>query len=255
MDFLTEPEPVRGVAIPVAPGISRIVAANPGPMTYHGTNTYLIAGADGVSVLDPGPRRSGACAGDPARDRRAGGAHPAQSHPSRPSGRACRPCAPPPAPRPTVTVTARSPAFTPDIALDDGDTVAGWAALHTPGHAAEHLCFARADGVILTADHVMTWSTSVVSPPAGDMGAYVAQLRRLLARDDRLLLPGHGPPLADPRAYLTFLLAHREQREAAVLAAIAAGRAHPGRPGGSAVSPARSAACGVRPSATCWPIC
>jgi glyoxylase-like metal-dependent hydrolase (beta-lactamase superfamily II) len=67
----------------------------------------------------------------------------------------------------------------------------------------------------------MTWSTSVVGPPQGDMGAYFASLRRLLARDDRLLLPGHGPPMAAPHAYLEFLMAHRERREAAVLAAIA----------------------------------
>ena len=226
MDFLTEPEPVRGVAIPVIPGISRIVAANPGSMTYHGTNTYVIAGDDGASVLDPGPD-------DPAHVQailRATGGRVARillshTHPDHlgavPALRAAT-GAPAYGHRQSQT-----PAFTPDIALDDGDTVAGWAALHTPGHAAEHLCFARADGVILTADHVMTWSTSVVSPPAGDMGAYVGQLRRLLARDDRLLLPGHGPPLADPRAYLTFLLTHREQREAAVLAAIAAGRRTP----------------------------
>ena len=98
--------------------------------------------------------------------------------------------------------------------------MAGWTALHTPGHAADHLCFARADGIIFTADHVMTWSTSVISPPAGDMAAYLTSLRRLLGRDDRLLLPGHGPPLAHPRAYLLDLLIHRKRREAAVLAAI-----------------------------------
>ena len=114
------------------------------------------------------------------------------------------------------------------MALADGDEVAGLTALHTPGHAADHLCFARADGVIFTADHVMTWSTSIVSPPAGDMAAYFASLRRLLGREDRLLLPGHGPPLAAPRGYLRALLAHREQREAAILAALAEGERTPG---------------------------
>ncbi len=221
MEFLTEPEPPRAVAIPVVPGLSRIVAANPGPMTYHGTNTYVIDGEEGATVLDPGPD-------DAAHVRailRATGGRVARillshTHPDHLGAL--------PALRTATGAPAygfrgsQTQAFTPDIGLDDGDTVAGWTALHTPGHAADHLCFALGDGVILTADHVMTWSSSVVSPPAGDMGAYFAQLRRLLARDDRLLLPGHGPPLADPRAYLTFLLSHREQREAGVLAAIAA---------------------------------
>ena len=216
MQFLIEPDPARDVAIPVAPGIARIVAPNPGPMTSHGTNTYLIAGADGATVLDPGPDSA---AHVQAILRATGGrvARILLSHTHRDHLAAL------PALRAATGAPAcgfrhsEDPGFTPDIPLDDGGTVAGWTALHTPGHAADHLCFARADGVILTADHVMTWSTSVV----GDMVAYVASLRRLLARDDRLLLPGHGPPLAAPRAYLQSLLAHREQREAAVLAAIA----------------------------------
>jgi glyoxylase-like metal-dependent hydrolase (beta-lactamase superfamily II) len=191
-------------------------------MTYHGTNTYLIEGEAGAIVLDPGPD-------DPAHVqailRATGGrvAHILLSHTHRdhvgalPSLRAATGA-------PACAFRhSQQPGFTPEIALDDGDTVTGWTALHTPGHAADHLCFARADGMILSADHVMTWSTSVVSPPAGDMGAYFASLRRLLGRNDRLLLPGHGPPLEAPRGYLQFLLSHREQREAAVLAAIAAG--------------------------------
>ena len=222
MAFLTEPEPVRDMATPVAPGISRIVAANPGPMTYHGTNTYLIEAADGASVLDPGPDDA---VHVQAILRATGGriARLLLSHSHRDHLGAL------PALRAATGALAygfrrsQDPGFTPDFALDDGDTVAGWTALHTPGHAADHLCFARADGIIFTADHVMTWSTSVVGPPAGDMAAYFTSLRRLLGRDDRLLLPGHGPPLANPRRYLQDLLAHREQREATVLAAIATG--------------------------------
>ena len=220
MDFLTEPEPARDMVIPVAPGICRIVAANPGPMTSHGTNTYVIEGEHGATVLDPGPHDT---AHVEAILRATGGrvsrillSHTHRDHlgalPALRDATGAPACA---------FHRSQEPGFTPDIPLDDGDSVAGWTALHTPGHAADHLCFARADGVILTADHVMTWSTSIVSPPAGDMAAYIASLRRLIARDDRLLLPGHGPPLAAPRAYLQQLLAHREQREAAVLAAIA----------------------------------
>jgi glyoxylase-like metal-dependent hydrolase (beta-lactamase superfamily II) len=105
-----------------------------------------------------------------------------------------------------------------DHSLSDGDVIDNMTVLHTPGHAADHLCFARADGVVFTADHVMSWSTSVVSPPEGDMAAYVASLRRLLAREDRLYLPGHGPPLEQPRRFVEGLLEHRREREAAILA-------------------------------------
>ena len=221
MAFLTEPEPARDIAVAVAPGVSRIVAANPGPMTYHGTNTYLIEEPDGTNVLDPGPDDAAhvgailrATGGRVARlllshgHRDHLGALPALRAATGAPAYGFRHCV--------------DPGFTPDVALDDGDTVAGMTALHTPGHASDHLCFARADGVIFTADHVMSWSTSVVAPPNGDMAAYFASLRRLLGRNDRLLLPGHGPPLPRPRACLLDLLAHRKRREAAVLEAIAA---------------------------------
>jgi hydroxyacylglutathione hydrolase len=97
-------------------------------------------------------------------------------------------------------------------------------ALHTPGHCANHLCFALEDaagtGTLFSADHVMSWSTSVVSPPDGDMAAYMTALARVAARDDRLLLPGHGPPLPEPAPFLAGLAAHRREREARVLAAL-----------------------------------
>ena len=96
----------------------------------------------------------------------------------------------------------------------------GWRWLHTPGHAPDHLCLARADGVVLSADHVMGWSTSVVSPPDGSMTAYFTSLRRLLARDDQLYLPGHGPAISEPQAYVQALLDHRIGREDAIVAAL-----------------------------------
>jgi glyoxylase-like metal-dependent hydrolase (beta-lactamase superfamily II) len=221
MAFLTEPEPARDMAIPVAPGISRIVAANSGPMTYHGTNTYLIDDEYGAIVVDPGPD-------DPMHVQailHATGGRIARlllthSHRDHLGALAALRSA-------TGALSYgfrryQDTGFTPDLPLDDGESVAGWTALHTPGHAADHLCFARADGIICTGDHVMTWATSVISPPTGDMTAYFASLRRLLGRHDRLLLPGHGPPLASPRRYLRDLLEHRKQREAATLAALAA---------------------------------
>jgi glyoxylase-like metal-dependent hydrolase (beta-lactamase superfamily II) len=219
MDFLTEPEPRRGAVLPVIAGIGRIVAANPGPMTYHGTNTYLIEGAAGAIVLDPGPD-------DAAHVQAILAATGGQigkilvSHTHRDHLGAL------PALQAATGASAHGfhrsaePSFAPDVALRDGDVVDGWTALHTPGHAADHLCFARADGVVFTADHVMSWSTSVVSPPQGDMSAYFASLRRLLAREDSLYLPGHGPPIAETRRFVRALLDHRVMRENAILAAL-----------------------------------
>ncbi|MDE2515909.1 MAG: MBL fold metallo-hydrolase [Rhodospirillales bacterium] len=227
MGFLTEPEPPRGAALPVLPGIRRIVAANPGPMTYHGTNTYLIDAPDGTIVLDPGPEDAAHVAavlaasggrvalillshthhdhvGAVAALQAASGARVAGWHDSALAG------------------------FSPDLPLDDGAEIAGFTAIFTPGHAADHLCFAgrAADGqpILFSADHVMSWSSSVVSPPGGNMADYFASLRRLLARtEDEIYLPGHGPGLAAPRDLVAQLLRHREAREAAIAAKLAEG--------------------------------
>jgi glyoxylase-like metal-dependent hydrolase (beta-lactamase superfamily II) len=115
-----------------------------------------------------------------------------------------------------------SETFAPDHRLGDGDTVAGLTALHTPGHAADHLCFEWHDGIVFTGDHVMGWASSVVSPPNGDMRAYMASLRRLLDRPHRLYLCGHGPPVPDPHGHVRALLANRIRRERAIAAAVAA---------------------------------
>lgn len=220
MRFLTEAEPPRGVRLPVIAGIDRIVAPNPGPMTYHGTNTYLIDGADGVTVLDPGPDDANhitsilaACSGRIAR------ILISHAHPDHVRG------------LPALRAASGAEVFAwhgtdaavaPDHRLRDGDMVSGWTALHTRGHAPDHICFARADGVVFSADHVMGWSTSVVFPPDGDMTDYLAGLRRLLARSDRLYLPGHGPAIPDPAAHVEALIDHRLAREAAILDALRA---------------------------------
>jgi glyoxylase-like metal-dependent hydrolase (beta-lactamase superfamily II) len=221
MAFLTEPVPPRGVAMDVLPGIRRIVAANPGPFTYHGTNTYLVDGPDGTWVLDPGPDD----AAHVAHILAASGGKVARivlshTHPDHlgavPALKAATGA------KVWSFRASQDPDHAPDVPVDDGDDVGGWTAIHTPGHAGDHLCFAR-DGVVFTADHIMSWSTSVVSPPHGNMKAYFESMRRMLARGDTVYLPGHGPKVDDPIPFARALLAHRAQREAAIANALVAG--------------------------------
>ncbi|HEY4040274.1 MAG TPA: MBL fold metallo-hydrolase [Rhodopila sp.] len=220
MPFLTEPEPERGASLPVVPGVSRIVANNPGPMTYYGTNTYLIDTPEGLAVLDPGPE------GHPehveAILRHTGGqiafilvSHTHHDHVGAVPALQAATGAPTVGFRVSAVET-----FDADTKLDHEGRVAGLQALHTPGHASDHLCFAltgaNGDRVLFSADHVMSWSTSIVSPPGGDMADYFASLKLLLARDDDVYLPGHGPPLRKPRALVREMLAHRVMREQAI---------------------------------------
>jgi glyoxylase-like metal-dependent hydrolase (beta-lactamase superfamily II) len=229
MPFLTEPEPDRGAVLPVMPGISRIVAANPGPMTYYGTNTYLIETPDGIAVLDPGPEDHPEHVEAILRATGPKVALILVSHTHHDHIGAV-PALQQATGAPTVGFReSGSPAFDPDIKLDDGDTIAGMTAVHTPGHASDHICLAlpARDGtaVLFSADHVMSWSTSVVSPPDGDMAAYFESLRKLLDRSDDAFLPGHGPPLPEPRNLVREMLAHRMMREQAIRRKLAQGPA------------------------------
>lgn len=220
MPFLTEPEPDYGTNMPVMPGISRIIANNPGPMTYHGTNTYLIDTPDGLVVLDPGPEDHPEHVD--AILRQAEGkvalillSHTHHDHVGAVPALKAATGAPTAGFRRSATES-----FDPDIKLDHQGTVAGMQALHTPGHASDHLCYAlqaaNGEKVLFSADHVMSWSTSIVSPPAGDMRDYFASLNLLMERDDGIFLPGHGPPLREPRKLVRELLIHRMMREQAI---------------------------------------
>ncbi len=120
--------------------------------------------------------------------------------------------------------------FSPDVVLRHGDVVAGkgWTfeAVHTPGHTSNHLCFAlREEGALFSGDHVMGWSTSVITPPDGDMVAFLASLRLLLGRDDASYWPTHGPQITAPKALVGAYLEHRQERTDQVVAALAAGPA------------------------------
>ncbi len=229
MPFLTEPEPERGANLPIMPGISRIVAANPGPMTYFGTNTYLIETNEGLVVLDPGPEDLSEHVDNIMRH--TGGkiafillSHAHHDHFGAVAELKARTKVP------TVGFTTSiDERFEADIKLKDGDVFAGLAAVHTPGHAADHLCFsvkvANGDRVLFSADHVMSWSTSIVSPPNGDMKDYFNSLELLLKREDDVYLPGHGPELRDPRALVREMLTHRMARENAIAKKLAEGPA------------------------------
>ena len=229
MAFLTEPEPERGANLPILPGISRIVANNPGPMTYFGTNTYLIETGQGTVVLDPGPEDHPEHV--EAIMRHTGGqvamiliSHTHHDHVGAADALKEKTGAP------TVGYKVSGlDTFDADIKLSNGDAVAGMTAIHTPGHALDHLCFAlsakNGEKVLFSADHVMSWSTSIVSPPGGDMKDYFDSLNVLLRRDDDLYLSGHGPMLREPRDLVRAMLAHRAMRENAIAEKLKGGSA------------------------------
>jgi len=224
MAFLTEPEPQRGAALPVLAGIRRIVARNPSVMTYLGTNTYLIEGPDGLSVLDPGPDDDEHVADilralNGARVARIVLTHTHSDH----LGATAKLKGATGAPVYAYRISAKR-GFVADRPLDDGDVVAGMKAVFTPGHAADHLSFEffvpGTGKILFSGDHVMSWSSSIVSPPDGDMVAYYKSLELLLGRDEILYAPGHGPLLPEPRGLVAELLAHRQHREASILEAL-----------------------------------
>jgi glyoxylase-like metal-dependent hydrolase (beta-lactamase superfamily II) len=222
MAFLKESEPQRGIPLDVLPGIRRIVANNPSVMTYMGTNTYLLdAPGGGLTIIDPGPKDDAhvadilrAAAGTDIK-------HIVLTHThSDHSGAAAALKAATGAPV-TMYKNSYKPEIIPDIPLSDGDEIAGLHAVFTPGHGADHLCFTyQAPGtgkILFSGDHVMSWSSSIVSPPEGNMLDYYNSLELLLGRDEVLYLPGHGPVLPEPRTLVAELLAHRQRRETSIL--------------------------------------
>jgi glyoxylase-like metal-dependent hydrolase (beta-lactamase superfamily II) len=233
-----------GAVEKTVPGlVRRILCDNPSAFTFRGTNTYLIGGGEGgVAVLDPGPADAAHLAAILAATRgervsRILVSHTHRDHSPGAAALAAATGAPTVGFGPHLTPPGEGGgeggdhSFRPDIRLADGEAVEGegWrlTALHTPGHCANHLCFAlEGTGTLFSADHVMSWSTSVVSPPDGDMAAYMRSLGRVREREDRLLLPGHGPAITEPEPFLAALAAHREEREARGAEALArAGRA------------------------------
>ena len=231
-----------GALEPVAPGLRRLVCNNPSPFTFKGTNLYVI-GEGKVAVIDAGPEageqvdalcealkgetvthilithchgdHSGAAAalkartGAPLCGLPRGAGHPG-AHAKGPSGK-------------SFIVPA---AF--DIALRHGSTVEGdgWEvqAIHTPGHAPDHLCFFwPGENVLFSGDHVMGWNTSVIAPPEGNMGDYLRSLDFLISRKETAYYPAHGSPIHEPQRLVKALIFHRRWREMEIIEALKEG--------------------------------
>lgn len=246
-----------GVVEPVAPMIRRVIAENPSKFTYRGTGTYIVGHGD-VAVIDPGPdldthRRALAAAlvGERVRSIAvthchadhsplaawlhaetgaptvAFGPHPRLDEPDDLGADGTdAPADSEDSPVEGVVEEAVDHDFVPDVAVADGDLAGegpGWTlrAVHTPGHTSNHTCFSfQEESALFPGDHVMGWSTTVVAPPDGDMRVYLASLRKVQGRPERTWWPTHGPAITDPDPYVEFLVNHRLEREAQVLAAV-----------------------------------
>jgi len=221
------------VPVTLEPLVRRLLAPNPSPFTYTGTETYIV-GRGEVAVIDPGPdlpEHVDAILAATASERITAilCTHTHRDH--SPASRALQVTTG----APIVGCAAltmdddgpRSDAafdsdYRPDRVLADSETVSrpGWTleAVATPGHTSNHLCFAlRESKALFSGDHIMGWSTTVVSPPDGDMAAYMASLDKLLGRTDRIYYPAHGDPVREPQRFVRAVAAHRRQRERQIL--------------------------------------
>ncbi|MFA7595334.1 MAG: MBL fold metallo-hydrolase [Novosphingobium sp.] len=223
-----------GTAERLEPLVRRVLAPNPSPFTYTGTQTYLIGEGDRIAVIDPGPDEPAhldaliqaigdasvmaICCTHTHRDHSPAAA-PLRQH----TGAPIIGCAP-------LALSTEGPRqdapfdtdYAPDRILADGERLSGpdWTlvAVATPGHTSNHLCFSLEEtGALFTGDHVMSWSTSVVIPPDGDMAAYMDSLYLLHEREDRVYYPAHGPAVDKPKQLVRGMIGHRRQRERQVL--------------------------------------
>ncbi len=231
-------------AVQVSPLVRRVLAHNPSPFSYTGTQTYLV-GRGEVAVVDPGPlgddpdhiaalirilaeeKVTAILCTHTHRDH-----SPAAAPLSAATGAPIIGCAPlvleDDGPRADASFDAT---YAPDRVLGDGDQLSGlgWTltALATPGHTSNHLCFAlEEEKALFTGDHVMGWSTSVVSPPDGDMAAYMRSLALLMDREDGIYYPAHGAPIENPKRLVRGMMGHRKQREGQILRLLEAGTGH-----------------------------
>ncbi len=225
-----------GEAEQLEPLVKRVLAPNPSPYTYTGTQTYVVGEIDGpdCAVIDPGPNEAAhldaimAAIGD-AKLTAIMCTHTHRDHSPAAAPLAERSGAPIVGCAPLVVQTdlpradeAFDTTYAPDRVLEDGEQMrgTGWTltAVATPGHTSNHLCFALEEsGALFTGDHVMGWSTSVVIPPDGDMGDYMASLERLMAREDTVYHAAHGAAITKPQQLVRGMIGHRRQRENQIL--------------------------------------
>jgi len=224
----------------VSQSIRRVIARNPGPFTFTGTGTYIVGEGEGVAVIDPGPDQPehlqailAAVAGERVSHILITHHHLDHSPLARPLAAAtgavihgCAVKAPPV--EDAVRTEAGYDSFVPDVSVCGGAVIEGrgWTleAIPTPGHTSNHICYALAEeNACFTGDHVMGWSTTVVTPPDGNMAAYMASLALIRARGFATLWPTHGPPITDPDPFIDAYAEHRRERERQILAELAAG--------------------------------
>lgn len=231
-----------GVAERLSPLVTRVIADNPGPFTYTGTGVYIVGSGPDVCIIDPGPVTPDHVAAIDAAldgkrvthvlvthhhiDHSPLAAPLAKKHGCKVYGYGTQPVAPQGG---EIRLEAGDDlTFKPDVEIRDGHRVEGpdWTltAVHTPGHTSNHLCFALAEeNTLFSGDHIMGWSTSVVSPPDGDMGDYLASLARILDMDFDIIRPTHGPEITQVRPFVQAYIDHRLAREAQIIAAIGKG--------------------------------
>jgi glyoxylase-like metal-dependent hydrolase (beta-lactamase superfamily II) len=239
--FVREIDPAYGRAVAVTPLVRRVTAENPGPFTYLGTGTYIVGPHNGgeVAVIDAGPdlpahldallaavqgQRVTAILTTHTHSDHSPLSHPLAERVGRP------PIYGLPDPMEGSSEAEADTAFRPDVIIADGQKVsgAGWTleAIATPGHASNHVCYALVEeNLLFSGDHVMGWSTTVVSPPDGDMSAYYASLSKVEARGFGMLVPTHGPPITEVAPFLAAYRAHRLDRERQILEQLGQGRA------------------------------
>lgn len=242
--FNREDAAVAGRAEQLSPLVRRILCDNPGPFTFKGTVTYVV-GKDRVAIIDPGPDDPRhiaavleAVKGETVEAILVTHTHrdhsPATAAIKAATGAPVYAEGPHRAARPlnlgetNVLDASGDKDFVPDIAVKDGDVVSGtgWTieSVFTPGHTANHMAFAlREEETLFSGDHVMAWSTSIVAPPDGAMGDYMASLDKLRGREETLFWPGHGGPVREPAKFMRALSHHRKLREAAIMKRLASG--------------------------------
>ena len=230
-----------GEVVDLSANIRRVIANNPGPFTLYGTGTYIL-GRGNVAVIDPGPPDAAHVEAilEATRGERITHVLVTHTHMDHSPGcRLLRESTDAPTygygPHGAGKIEQGVPVeeggdmdFVPDVKVADGDVIDGdgWSVecVYTPGHTSNHICYQlREERALFTGDHVMGWSTSIVSPPDGDMKSYMASLRRLLERDDAVYWPTHGPAIARPKPHVEAFIAHRLEREEEIRACLARG--------------------------------